>query len=238
MEIKTLSVRGLTFPPRHWLLSPSNFYCRIGHAEGDAYIVLWKGNQRLWRKPFQGSSWWTRTHSLLHWGKSNPQPLTLRQVEPTASYTEASRTHSLLHWGKSNPQPLTLRQVECFNHLATYRWYCSSRPYSHKLLTNDNYVNCPSNFEFAGSICLFHRPSLRKSLCEYGLLTQTLAGLHRSSRCTRVWCSVSCQWKQPSAVGRIEERKTSERTGRVRGLSFTKSLDEWVGTRVSYKILC
>ncbi len=30
------------------------------------------------------------------------------------------------------------------------------RPYSHKLLTINNYVNCPSNFAFARSIYLFH----------------------------------------------------------------------------------
>ncbi len=33
-----------------------------------------------------------------------------------------------------------------------------NRPYSHKLLTINNYVNCPSNFAFARSICLFHPP--------------------------------------------------------------------------------
>ncbi len=33
-----------------------------------------------------------------------------------------------------------------------------NRPYSHKLLTINNYVNCPSNFAFARSIYLFHSP--------------------------------------------------------------------------------
>ncbi len=33
------------------------------------------------------------------------------------------------------------------------------RPYSHKLLTINNYVNCPSNFAFARSIYLFHPPN-------------------------------------------------------------------------------
>ncbi len=42
----------------------------------------------------------------------------------------------------------------------------SNRPYSHRLLTVNNYVNCPSNFAFARSIYLFHPPILRKSLCE------------------------------------------------------------------------
>ncbi len=31
----------------------------------------------------------------------------------------------------------------------------------------------PSNFAFACSICLFHPPILRKSLCEYGLFLRT-----------------------------------------------------------------
>ncbi len=34
----------------------------------------------------------------------------------------------------------------------------SYRPYSHKLLTINNYVNCPLNFAFARSIYLFHPP--------------------------------------------------------------------------------
>ncbi len=42
-----------------------------------------------------------------------------------------------------------------------------NRPYSHKLLTINNYVNCPSNFAFARPY--FTCQILRKSLCEYGL---------------------------------------------------------------------
>ncbi len=34
--------------------------------------------------------------------------------------------------------------------------HCMDRPYSYKLLTVNNYVNCPSNFAFACSIYLFH----------------------------------------------------------------------------------
>ncbi len=37
-------------------------------------------------------------------------------------------------------------------------------PYLHKLLTINNYVNCPSNFAFARSIYLFHPPILEKIL--------------------------------------------------------------------------
>ncbi len=40
----------------------------------------------------------------------------------------------------------------------------SNRPYSHKLLTINNYVNCPSNFAFARSIWLFHPPIFEKIL--------------------------------------------------------------------------
>ncbi len=38
------------------------------------------------------------------------------------------------------------------------------RPYSHKLLTINNYANCPSNFAFARSIYLFHPPIFEKIL--------------------------------------------------------------------------
>ncbi len=44
------------------------------------------------------------------------------------------------------------------------------RPYSHKLLTINNYVNCPSSFALARLNYLFHLPILRKSLCKYGSL--------------------------------------------------------------------
>ncbi len=54
-------------------------------------------------------------------------------------------------------------------HKNTGRFTRYNRPYSHKLLTINNYVNCLSNFAFARSIYLFHRQFLRKSLCEYGL---------------------------------------------------------------------
>ncbi len=36
-------------------------------------------------------------------------------------------------------------------------WF-KNRPYSHKLLTINNYVNCPSNFAYARSIYLFYPP--------------------------------------------------------------------------------
>ncbi len=39
-----------------------------------------------------------------------------------------------------------------------------NRPYSHKLLTINNYVNCLSNFAFARSIYLFHPPIFEKIL--------------------------------------------------------------------------
>ncbi len=44
------------------------------------------------------------------------------------------------------------------------------RPLPHKLLTINNYENCPSNFVFARSICLFHPPIFEKSLCGKGPL--------------------------------------------------------------------
>ncbi len=47
---------------------------------------------------------------------------------------------------------------------------CRNRPYSHKGITINNYVNCRSNFIFGRSICLFHMPIFEeKSLCEYDL---------------------------------------------------------------------
>ncbi len=39
-----------------------------------------------------------------------------------------------------------------------------NRPYSHKLLTINNYVNCPSNFAFGRSIYLFHPPIFEEIL--------------------------------------------------------------------------
>ncbi len=39
-----------------------------------------------------------------------------------------------------------------------------NRPLQHKLLTINNYVNCPSNFSFACSIRLFHPPVFEKIL--------------------------------------------------------------------------
>ncbi len=38
----------------------------------------------------------------------------------------------------------------------------TNTPYSHKLLTINNYVNFPSNFAFARSIYLFHPPIFEK----------------------------------------------------------------------------
>ncbi len=50
--------------------------------------------------------------------------------------------------------------VLCYCHSITL----SNGPYSHKLLTINNYVNCPSNFAFARSIYLFHPPIFEKIL--------------------------------------------------------------------------
>ncbi len=38
------------------------------------------------------------------------------------------------------------------------------RPYSHKEITINNYVNCPSIFAFARLICRFHLPIVMKIL--------------------------------------------------------------------------
>ncbi len=55
----------------------------------------------------------------------------------------------------------------------TSMYGCSSepnRPYSHKLLTINNYVNCPSNFAFARSI---HLPIFEKILRSIRALSVT-----------------------------------------------------------------
>ncbi len=46
----------------------------------------------------------------------------------------------------------------------------TNRPYSHKLLTINNYVNCPPNFAFARSIYLFHPPIFEKILMRIRIL--------------------------------------------------------------------
>ncbi len=46
----------------------------------------------------------------------------------------------------------------CCLFLLSFLGYTQYIPYSHKLLTTNNYVNCLSNFVFARSICLFHPP--------------------------------------------------------------------------------
>ncbi len=48
---------------------------------------------------------------------------------------------------------------------------CMYRPYSRKLLTINNYVNCPSNFAFACSIYLFHPPIFEKILMRIPSIT-------------------------------------------------------------------
>ncbi len=40
----------------------------------------------------------------------------------------------------------------------------ANSPYSHKLLTVNNYVNCPSNFAFAHLIYMFYPPIFEKIL--------------------------------------------------------------------------
>ncbi len=52
----------------------------------------------------------------------------------------------------------------------------SNRPYSHKLLTINNYVNCPSNFAFARSIYL---PIFEKNLMRIRSKTDNV-GIGRS----------------------------------------------------------
>ncbi len=62
-----------------------------------------------------------------------------------------------------------------------------NRPYSHKLLTINNYVNCPSNFAFAHSMYLFHLPnfeeilmrirSIHGNLCEFVSFPPPIPGL-------------------------------------------------------------
>ncbi len=48
----------------------------------------------------------------------------------------------------------------------------SYRPYSHKLLTINNYVNCPSNFAFAHLIYLFHPPIFEKIFMQIRSIAQ------------------------------------------------------------------
>ncbi len=45
-----------------------------------------------------------------------------------------------------------------------------NRPYSHKLITINNYVNCPSNFAFARS---FHPPIFEKILMRIRSIANT-----------------------------------------------------------------
>ncbi len=65
------------------------------------------------------------------------------------------------------PFPCTITGRQVHRHLKMLYQYIvpsclSHRPYSHKLLTINNYVNCPSNFAFACSIYLFHPPIFEK----------------------------------------------------------------------------
>ncbi len=55
-----------------------------------------------------------------------------------------------------------------------------NRPYSHKLLTINNYVNCPSNFAFARSIYLFHPLIFEKILMRIrSILLASYPGFYR-----------------------------------------------------------
>ncbi len=65
---------------------------------------------------------------------------------------------------------------------------CVYRPYSHKLLTINNYVNCPSNFVFARSIYLFHTPIFEKILMRIRSINFVLV---RVCVCTSVCTSVT-----------------------------------------------
>ncbi len=56
--------------------------------------------------------------------------------------------------------------------LLSYR-FRSHRPYSHKLLTINNYVIWPSNFAFARSICLLHPPIFEKILMRIWSVTHS-----------------------------------------------------------------
>ncbi len=57
-----------------------------------------------------------------------------------------------------------------------------NRLYSHKLLTINNYVNCPSNFVFARSIYLFHLPIFEKILMRIRSITSDVAICNASNR--------------------------------------------------------
>ncbi len=66
----------------------------------------------------------------------------------------------------------------CFGiHLISHN-LCVNRPYSHKLLTINNYVNCPSNLSFARSIYLFHPPENPYANTVYSYLCNILTSWH------------------------------------------------------------
>ncbi len=62
---------------------------------------------------------------------------------------------------------------------------CHYRPYSHKLLTINNYVNCPSNFAYARLIYLFHPPIFEKILMRIRSIDIALQSILHSRQISR-----------------------------------------------------
>ncbi len=73
-----------------------------------------------------------------------------------------------------------------------------NRPLSHKLLTINNYVNCPSNFAFSRSICLFHPPIFEKILMQNIYATTILSSKKG------VWLIITSLWYM--CVGPLQAR--------------------------------
>ncbi len=69
-----------------------------------------------------------------------------------------------------------------------------NRPYSHKLLTINNYVNCPSNLHLPVRFIYFTRRFLRKSLCEYSLYS-----VHPDQHAVKILYVVECYMYAPSS---------------------------------------
>ncbi len=160
----------------------------LGRRQPNEAFSCWKGNQRLWRKPFLGCNLFVALECYkllikeLFFGflNSHRQPLqpSFRDCAPLAPkvghhiiYTHCNLSCTR-YWCSGPYFPASLLPCVAgkrFKNLS-FEWRDSDipwnryRPYLHKLLTINNYVNCPSNFAFARSIYLFYPPIFEKIL--------------------------------------------------------------------------
>ncbi len=108
--------------------------------------------------------------------------LDLRQV--IISITSLGTMFSQIEFRKM----LAVREACVHVHVSTHLANIN-RPYLHKLLTINNYLNCPSNFAFARSIYLFHLPIFLKILMRIWSILQIQSNpselKSRSTKCLR-----------------------------------------------------